>query len=215
MKKLVSLVLATVMCLSMVACGGVDKQPAIDAFNNANGAFTELANAMNENLDLYSEEFVDVMMQMSASLAECKALLESDQELTEEDVAALVSNLNDIEAWVADATGLAEEEAAAEEVVEEEVVVAEDVVVDMDAAIEVFNGLTTAFDAMATEVNNNADAFSEEFIDEMIAMSEVLAECKAGLESGVELSEEEYVQLIEVFVQIEEWLAAVESEVWG
>ncbi len=214
MKKLVSLVLATVMCLSMVACGGVDKQPAIDAFNNANGAFTELANAMNENLDLYSEEFVDVMMQMSASLAECKALLESDQELTEEDVAALVSNLNDIEAWVADATGLAEEEAAAEEVVEEEVV-AEDVVVDMDAAIEVFNGLTTAFDAMATEVNNNADAFSEEFIDEMIAMSEVLAECKAGLESGVELSEEEYVQLIEVFVQIEEWLAAVESEVWG
>ena len=214
MKKLVSLVLATVMCLSMVACGGVDKQPAIDAFNNANGAFTELANAMNENLDLYSEEFVDVMMQMSASLAECKALLESDQELTEEDVAALVSNLNDIDAWVADATGLAEEEAAAEEVVEEEVV-AEDVVVDMDAAIEVFNGLTTAFDAMATEVNNNADAFSEEFIDEMIAMSEVLAECKAGLESGVELSEEEYVQLIEVFVQIEEWLAAVESEVWG
>ena len=126
----------------------------------------------------------------------------------------MVSNLNEIEAWVADATGLAEEEAAAEEVVEEEVV-AEDVVVDMDAAIEVFNGLTTAFDAMATEVNNNADAFSEEFIDEMIAMSEVLAECKAGLESGVELSEEEYVQLIEVFVQIEEWLAAVESEVWG
>ena len=213
MKRLVSLVLATVMCLSMVACGGVDKQPAIDAFNSANTAFTELATAMNENIDLYSDEFVEVMMGMSDSLAQCKELLESDTELTEETVADLVTQLNDIEAWVADATGLAEEEAAAAEgeVVEGDA----EVVVDMDAAIEYFNSVSTAFDAIATEVNNNPDAYSEEFIEQMIGISEGLTECKAGLEAGAELNEEEYAAFIEVLSQVEEWLLAVESEVFG
>ncbi|MBQ4258782.1 MAG: hypothetical protein IJB84_00755 [Lachnospiraceae bacterium] len=211
MKKLVSLVLATVMCLSMVACGGVDKQPAIDAFNSANTAFTELATAMNENIDLYSDEFVEVMMGMSDSLAQCKELLESDTELTEETVADLVTQLNDIEAWVADATGLAEEEAAA--AVEGEVEA--EVSVDMDAAIEYFNSVSTAFDAIATEVNNNPDAYTEEFIDQMIGISEGLTECKAGLEAGAELTEEEYADFIEVLGQVEEWLLAVESEVFG
>ena len=35
MKKFVALILAIVLCLSLVACGGPDKQPAIDAFNAA------------------------------------------------------------------------------------------------------------------------------------------------------------------------------------
>ena len=89
MKKLLALFTALVMCLSIVACG-VDKQPAIDAFNSANTAFTEIANAVNADPDSFDEELIDVMIEMSGLLSE----------LTEEDIAAMVEWFATVEAWV-------------------------------------------------------------------------------------------------------------------
>ena len=146
----------------------------------------------------------DVVVQQSVSSKKSMNTFASSAKIS-------FQQLNDIEAWVADATGLAEEEAAA--AVEGEVEA--EVSVDMDAAIEYFNSVSTAFDAIATEVNNNPDAYTEEFIDQMIGISEGLTECKAGLEAGAELTEEEYADFIEVLGQVEEWLLAVESEVFG
>lgn len=99
MKKLLALFTALVMCLSIVACG-VDKQPAIDAFNSANTAFTEIANAVNADPDSFDEELIDVMIEMSGLLSEYKALLEGDDVLTEEDIAAMVEWFATVEAWV-------------------------------------------------------------------------------------------------------------------
>ena len=100
MKKLVTLLLALVMCLSLVACGGVDKQPAIDAFNSAVAKYDAMAMEMNENIDLYPQELVDVLVEMSDALLEHKAILEGDQELTQEDVDMLIGVFNEVEAWV-------------------------------------------------------------------------------------------------------------------
>ena len=55
MKKITSLLLVLVMCVSLVACGGVDKQPAIDAFNKASTAYDEVATIINENPDAYDQ----------------------------------------------------------------------------------------------------------------------------------------------------------------
>jgi len=90
MKKLVSLLLALVMCLCLTACGGPDKQPAIDAFNAANTAFTEVANAMNENIEAFPEDVVDSMVSLGETIAEHKALLESEEELSEEQLAEMI-----------------------------------------------------------------------------------------------------------------------------
>ena len=35
MKKFVGILMVMLLSVTLVACGGVDKQPAIDAFNNA------------------------------------------------------------------------------------------------------------------------------------------------------------------------------------
>jgi ABC-type transporter Mla subunit MlaD len=84
MKKLISLSLALVMCLSLVACGGesapaapsgADKQPAIDAFNATSTVFDELANEINANIDVIPQDLVDAMTDMASLLTEYKELL--------------------------------------------------------------------------------------------------------------------------------------------
>ena len=51
MKKIVALLLALVMCLSLVACGGPDKQPAVDAYNKLAQNYNTFVEQENENLD--------------------------------------------------------------------------------------------------------------------------------------------------------------------
>lgn len=103
MKKLFTLFLALVMCFSLVACGGPDKQPAIDAFNSANTAFTEIANAINADIEAYPEEIVDVMIEMANLMGEYKGLLEGDQEFTEEQLNEMIAWFESVEEWVAQA----------------------------------------------------------------------------------------------------------------
>jgi Tfp pilus assembly protein FimV len=85
MKKLFALMLALALSLSLVACGGgVDKQPVIDAFNNTTTGFDALAQKINANPDVVDAELAQDLADMSELLGEYKALLESDQELTQE-----------------------------------------------------------------------------------------------------------------------------------
>lgn len=184
---------------------GADKQPAIDAFNKAATAYDNIAAEINANADLYPQDVIDVMTQMAESLTQCKEMLESDTMLTEEKVNELVKTLTDIEAWVA--------------TVEAEVVInpeeAAGAAIDLTATIEYFNALVTAYDATATAVNANADAFTQEFKDTMIGLSESLTMYKGLFESGYEFTEEEYNLMWEDFTAIEQWLLEVESSVFG
>ena len=101
MKKITSLLLALIMCMSLVACGGPDKQPAIDAFNKTSNAFNEVAAVINENPDAYDQEVIDAMVEMANVLNQHKELLESDTEIDEEQLNEMIAWYGTVDEWVA------------------------------------------------------------------------------------------------------------------
>ena len=91
MKKLATLLLALVMCLSLVACGGgPDKQPAIDAYNELTENYNAFVDYANADLDSYTQEDIDLMNGCAAVIDEYGAKLESDTEFTQEEVDEMV-----------------------------------------------------------------------------------------------------------------------------
>lgn len=217
MKKLIALMLALVMSLSLVACGGgddtgastdtntpavettgADIQPAIDAFNAASGAFDAVANEVNANIDIYSQELIDTMIAMSDSMTETKTLLESNPELTEEKVQELVATLNDVEAW-------------SKEVQANLDTFVEVVTIDREAVIDAFNYVSPRFDAISIAVNENIDQYEEDFVDGMIEVATGMIGYKELLESGAELDEETCIAILEDLQMIDEWVTAVEE----
>lgn len=101
MKRLVNLMIALVLSISLTACGGEDsgpdRQPAIDAFNSASSAFDTVANAMNEEPSAFDSGLVDTMAQMSDLMTQYKGFLEGDQELTQEQLDEMIDWLNSVE----------------------------------------------------------------------------------------------------------------------
>ena len=95
MKKLVSLLLAVVLCLSLTACGGSGKQPAIDAYNGAANAVNALIEIMNEDIDAYVD-YVDTVNQIVADMNEVAEALEND-ELDQDTLDQLVTQCQTIE----------------------------------------------------------------------------------------------------------------------
>ena len=201
MKKLFALFLTLVMCLSLAACGGVDTQPAIDAFNAAADAFDLVANAVNEDIDAYPQEMIDTLNEMADALLEVKELLESDVETTDEKVAELVKNLNDIEAWSKDVY----------DNLENMTIEATTVDTSRESVIEAFNYVSTRFDAVSAEINANIEAYDEEFIDGMISIAEGMIGYREILESGVELTDEEALSILEDLVLVDDWITSFEG----
>ena len=101
-EKITSLLLALIMCMSLVACGGPDKQPAIDALNKASDAYDEVATIINENPDAYDQEVIDTLNEMADVLIQHKELLESGDEIEQEKLDEMIAWYGDVEAWVAD-----------------------------------------------------------------------------------------------------------------
>ena len=85
MKKLMVLIMTMMMGMSLVACGGADKQPAIDAFNKTSTSFNEVANIINENPQAY----------------EHKQILESDDDVEEEKLQEMIDWYGTVDEWVA------------------------------------------------------------------------------------------------------------------
>lgn len=103
MKKLASLLLVAAMCLSMAACGGPDKQPAIDAHNKAGDAINELGEIINANPEAYSE-YLEEMNTLVDLMNQCGELLESDSdELDQEALDEWVEKCGEVEQWAKDA----------------------------------------------------------------------------------------------------------------
>ena len=102
MKKMLYLLLTLVMCLSLVACGGPDRQPAIDEFNEASTAFDALVEIINKDIEAYPQEVIDLMVEMSEALTLHKETLESDEELTEEKLNEMIEWYNVVDQWVID-----------------------------------------------------------------------------------------------------------------
>lgn len=70
MKKLISALLAFVLLVSMVACGGENPKlaEAKEAFNGLSTQFNEIAALVNENKDALSSEAIDTLNQLSDML---------------------------------------------------------------------------------------------------------------------------------------------------
>ena len=107
MKKILALVLVLVMALSFAGCGGPDRQPAIDAFNAANTAFTEVAEAVNSGAVVMDQADVDYLVELAGVIEEHKAILEDDSvELTEEKLEEMIGWYSQVEASMAEVKAL-------------------------------------------------------------------------------------------------------------
>ncbi|MBR4018257.1 MAG: hypothetical protein IKK12_01730 [Clostridia bacterium] len=103
MKKILALVLVLAMALSFAGCGGPDRQPAIDAFNAANTAFTEVAEAVNSGAVAMEQADVDYLVELSGIIEDHKAVLVDDSiELTEENLEEMIGWYAQVEASMAE-----------------------------------------------------------------------------------------------------------------
>lgn len=99
MKKLIALVLALILCLSLVACGP-DRQPAIDAFNKAKDSFNEVANAINADIESYDPEVIETMNGIADAMEQNRKRLESDEDLTQEQLDEIMKWCEEVDDWV-------------------------------------------------------------------------------------------------------------------
>lgn len=107
MNKLVSLMLALAMCVSMAACGGPNKQPAVDAFNKAKDVFNEVSAIMNQDPEAYGD-FFDDMIGYAEVLNEISAQLNSN-DLDQETLDNLTEWCGEVEQWAVDVKAWLEE----------------------------------------------------------------------------------------------------------
>ena len=101
MKKIVALMLALVLCLSLAACGGPDKQPAIDKFNETSAAFNAVSARINENIDLFDQANIDTMVEFANLLNQYNEILSGDNDIAQEDLDAMIEWFDDVQEWVA------------------------------------------------------------------------------------------------------------------
>lgn len=202
MKKFLALLLSIIMVMSLAACGssGPDKQPAVDAFNSASTAYDALVDKINPNIDAYPQELIDIMQEMGSALAEHKNILESDQQLTEEQIKDLTAVFGKVEAWAKETEPmldnlLAEANSAG----------------DKQAVIDLFNKTSKAFNEMATKINANIGAYDQQVVDVMTQMANALNECKTLLESDKELTAEQIEMLMSNLTDIENWVKEADS----
>lgn len=95
MKKLASVMLVLVLCVTLVACGGPDKQPAIDAYNTLANNYNTFANIANENLAAWDAEDIEFMNDCAAVITEYGTKLSSDAELTQEEIDEMIATFNE------------------------------------------------------------------------------------------------------------------------
>lgn len=100
MKKLIALVLTLVLSLSLVACGGVDTQPAIDAYNKLAENYNAFVDQENENLEAWAEEDIEYMNQVAEVITEYGTKLSDGAEFTEEEVNEMVEMFNEFNATI-------------------------------------------------------------------------------------------------------------------
>lgn len=95
MKRVIALLLALVLSLSLVACGGPDKQPAVDAYNKLAQNYNTFVEQENENLDSWAEEDIEYMNEVATVITEYGTKLSGDTEFTQEQIDEMVGMFNE------------------------------------------------------------------------------------------------------------------------
>ena len=100
MKKLIALFLALVLGLSLIACGGPDAQPAIDAYNKMAKNYNAFVEKENENLESWAAEDIEYMNQVAAVIEEYAGKLSGDADFTQEQIDEMVKQFNEFNAVI-------------------------------------------------------------------------------------------------------------------
>ena len=98
MKRVIALLLALVLSLSLVACGGPDKQPAVDAYNKLAQNYNTFVEQENENLASWAEEDIEYMNEIATVITEYGTKLSGDTEFTQEQIDEMVEMFNEFNA---------------------------------------------------------------------------------------------------------------------
>ena len=83
---------------------------------------------------------------------------------------------------------------------------------DKQPAIDAFNKAKDSFNEVAAEINKEPEAYSEDVIDTMVQMANLLEEHGDLLSSDEELSEEQLNEMIAWYAEVEEWVAAAKAD---
>ena len=102
MKKIIAFALVLCLALCLVACGGPDKQPAIDAFNKASAALDKISITINADPESYDEEVIDTMIEFAELMMQYKTLLEGEDEIPQENLDQMVEWFGTVETWAGD-----------------------------------------------------------------------------------------------------------------
>lgn len=103
MKKMITMLAAMMLCVSLVACGGVDSQPAIDAYNELCDNYNKFVELANEDIDSVAQEDVDYFNTLAASLDVYREKFDSNAEFTQEEVDEMVADFNELNDVIVDA----------------------------------------------------------------------------------------------------------------
>ena len=201
MRKICALILAIVMCLSLVGCGGADKQPAIDAFNKASSGFDVLVAKMNENIDVIPEDMISMMTELADGMLKYKTLLESDEDVTEEQVEEMIAKFAEVEKWVTDSTP----------VIEDYISMLADAG-DKQPAIDAFNRASNVFNEVAAYINEDIESYDAEFVDIMVGMAEMMGEYEVMLSDDTPFSQEMLDEMTGWFESVEQWATDAKAQ---
>lgn len=103
MKKIITLLVTIVMCINLVACGGIDTQPAIDSYNTLTENYNQFVDLVNVAIDDVDPADIDFMNQLATSLDEYGTKLSDGTEFTQEEVDEMVEMFDELNDVVVDA----------------------------------------------------------------------------------------------------------------
>jgi len=90
MKKLLAILMILVMCVSLVACGGADKQPAIDSYNQLATIYNTFVDISNQDLSGWTDEDIEFFNGCADVITDYGTKLETEDNFTQEEVDEMV-----------------------------------------------------------------------------------------------------------------------------
>lgn len=90
MKKLRTILVVMAMSLHLVACGGPDTQPAIDAHTELTENYNKFVDYANADLESYSQDDIDLLNSCAAVIDDYGEKLSKNTEFTQEEIDEMV-----------------------------------------------------------------------------------------------------------------------------
>ena len=192
-----ALLMMVVMSVMLVACGGPDVQPAIDAFNEASTVYDRIANTINADSSSYPKELFDAMNEKADKLSEYKKTLENEDTFTEEQIADMIKIFEEIEAWAVETEGKLDELKIQYG--------------DKQVVADALNKTSAVYDAMVDALSGDIDSLDDETITAINEVGTALLSIKELLESDKQITKDDEKTLLDQIADLDQWVADAEK----